>query len=57
MNTPRIISTPQDRRDPPPPLDDAFLAQFDDAALEQALKAVAWQPKDLSQFLRSAAAR
>jgi hypothetical protein len=57
MNTPQITSTPQDRRDPLPPLDDAFLSQFDDAALEHALRTVAWHPKDVRQFLRSAAAR
>ena len=57
MNPPLITSTPQDRREQFQPLDDAFLSQFDDAALEHALKTVSWHPKDVSQFLRSAAAR
>jgi hypothetical protein len=56
MNAPLMTSTAQDRRDPLPPQDDAFLSQFDDAALEHALKTVAWHPQDVRQFLRSAAA-
>jgi hypothetical protein len=57
MNPPQIASTPQDSRDPFQPLDDAFLSEFDDAALEHALRTVSWRPKDVSQFLRSVAAR
>jgi hypothetical protein len=57
MNPPLITPPPQDRREPFQPLDDAFLSQFDDAALEHALKTVNWHPKDVSQFLRSAATR
>ena len=56
MTPPFITSTPQDARELLQPLDDAFLAQFDDAAIEQALKTVHWHPKDVSQFLRTAAA-
>jgi hypothetical protein len=55
MTPPRITSTPQDGHEPFQPLDDAFLSQFDDAAIEQALKTVHWHPKDVSQFLRAAA--
>lgn len=57
MNTPLITSAPQDSREQFQPLDDAFLSQFDDAALEHALKTVSWHPKDVSQFLRSVALR
>ena len=57
MNQPLITSTPQEPHEQFLPQDDAFLAQFDDAALEHALKTVNWHPKDVSQFLRSAAAR
>ncbi len=57
MNTPLITSAPQDSREQFQPLDDAFLSQFDDAALEHALKTVSWHPKDVSQFLRSTALR
>jgi hypothetical protein len=57
MTPPLIASTPQDRHEPFPPQDDAFLWQVDDAALEHALKTVGWHPKDVSQFLRSATAR
>ncbi len=56
MTSPRITPIPQDGQEPFQPLDDAFLSQFDDAAIEQALKAVHWHPKDVSQFLRAAAA-
>ena len=55
MTPPLITSTPQDHREAFQPLDDAFLSQFDDAALEHALKTVHWHPKDVGQFLRSAA--
>lgn len=55
MTPPLITSTPQDARESAPPLDDAFLSQFDDATLERALKTVHWHPKDVSQFLRAAA--
>jgi len=54
MTPHHITSTPQDP-EPSHALDDAFLSQFDDAAIEQALKAVHWHAKDVSQFLRSAA--
>jgi hypothetical protein len=47
----------QDRRDLPAAQDDAFLSQFDDEALERALKAVHWHVKDVSRFLRASAAR
>ena len=57
MNQPQITSLPQDRHEPFPPLDDAFLAEFDDEALEHALKTVSWHPQDVAQFLRSAAFR
>ena len=55
MTPPLITSTPQDGQQSAPPLDDAFLSQFDDAAIEQALKTVHWHPLDVSQFLRNAA--
>ncbi|MFL6698093.1 MAG: hypothetical protein ACJ8GJ_13060 [Vitreoscilla sp.] len=55
MTPPLITSTPQDAHELFQPLDDAFLSQFDDAAIEQALKTVHWHPKDVSQFLRNAA--
>ena len=57
MNQPLITSLPQDRREQSPPQEDAFVAQFDDAALERALKTVGWHPQDVSQFLRAAAIR
>ena len=53
MNSPQITSTSHDGFDESPPLDDDFLATFDDAVLEQALKTVNWHPKDVSQFLWS----
>jgi hypothetical protein len=56
MNPPLITSLPQDV-EAFPPLDDDFLSTFDDAILEHALKTVNWHPKDVSQFLRSAASR
>ena len=55
MTPPQITSTPQDGLEDFQPMDDAFLSQFDDAALEHALKTVHWHPKDVSQFLRGAA--
>ena len=57
MNPPLITSLPQDHIEAFPPLDDDFLSTFDDAILEHALKTVNWHPKDVGQFLRSAAAR
>ena len=57
MNQPLITSLPQDRREQFQPQDDAFLAQFDDEALERALKTVSCNPKDVRQFLRAAAYR
>ena len=57
MNQPLITSTPQDGFEQSPPLDDDFLSTFDDAVLEHALKTVNWHSKDVSQFLRSTAAR
>ncbi len=57
MTPPLITSTPQDGQESFQPTDDAFLSQFDDAALEQALKTVHWHPKDVGQFLRNAASR
>jgi hypothetical protein len=54
MNQPLITLTPIDRREQFQPQDDAFLAQFDDEALERALKTVSCNAKDVSQFLRSA---
>ena len=57
MTPPFITSIPQDGQDTTPPLDDAFLAQFDDATIERALRTVHWHPKDVRQFLRAAADR
>jgi hypothetical protein len=57
MNQSLINATPQDSLEAFPPLDDDFLSTFDDAILEHALKTVNWHPKDVSQFLRSAASR
>jgi len=57
MTPPLITTLPQDAREPAQPLDDAFLSQYDDAAIERALKTVHWHPKDVSQFLRAAAGR
>ncbi len=36
---------------------DRFVDEFDDADLERALRTVSWNPKDVANFLRSAAAR
>jgi hypothetical protein len=57
MNQALINATPQDNLELFPPLDDDFLSTFDDAILEHALKTVNWHSKDVSQFLRSTAAR
>jgi hypothetical protein len=57
MTTTQITTTPADLLERPEAQDDAFLSQFDDEALEQALKTVHWHPKDVSQFLRSATRR
>jgi len=50
-------TAPSDRSDLLEPSDDSFLSQFDDDVLEQALKAVHWHPRDVSQYLREAARR
>jgi hypothetical protein len=55
MNPPLITSAPQDSGEQALPLDDAFLSQCDDEALAHALKTVSWHPRDVTQFLRSAA--
>jgi hypothetical protein len=57
MTPPLITSLPKDGHDTAQPLDDAFLSQFDDELLAHALRTVNWHPKDVSQFLRSAANR
>ena len=57
MTSPLITTTPQDPHEQFQPQDDAFLSQFDDAALEHALKTVHWHAKDVSQFLRTASKR
>jgi len=57
MNPPLITTAPHDSADQPSPHDDAFLSQFDDELLAHALRTVNWHPKDVSQFLRSAANR
>jgi len=58
MNSQHIAADQQDHHDlSPPGQDDAFLAQFDDAVLEHALKTVSCNPKDLGQFLRAASMR
>ncbi|MEP6505381.1 MAG: hypothetical protein ABJD97_18750 [Betaproteobacteria bacterium] len=58
MNTNHIAADQQDHHDLSPQWqDDAFLAKVDDAALEQALKTVSCNPKDVSQFLRNASMR
>lgn len=57
MTTTQITTTPADLLEPREAQDDAFLSQFDDEALEQALKTVHWHPKDVSQFLRAATRR
>jgi hypothetical protein len=55
MNEPLITAPQPDRREPYQTQDDAWLAQFDDEALERALKTVSCNPKDMRQFLRAAA--
>jgi hypothetical protein len=55
MTPHEITASSQQPHDQPPSTDDAFLSQFDDAALEHALKTVHWCPQDVSQFLRRAA--
>ena len=56
--TPRpLTSTLRHGEQPFQSLDDAFLTQFDDAALERALRTVHWHPKDVSQFLRTSGGR
>jgi hypothetical protein len=57
MTTTQITTTPSDVLELHEAQDDAFLSQFDDEALEQALKTVHWHPKDVSQFLRAATRR
>ena len=49
--------SPQDAREQFQAAEDADLSQFDDAALEHALKTVSWHPQDVAQFLRTAAFR
>jgi len=55
--TNQITTTPADLLEQFEAQDDALLSQFDDEALEQALKTVHWHPKDVSQYLRAAARR
>ena len=55
MTTTQISTTPADLLEQLDPQDDAFLSQFDDEALEQALKTVHWHAKDVSQYLRATA--
>jgi len=57
MTPTHITTTPAERPDHAYPQDDAFLAEFDDEALERALKTVNWNPRDVAQFLRTAAFR
>jgi hypothetical protein len=57
MNHALITTAPQDSGEQLLPHDDAYLSQVDDEALAHALKTVNWHPKDVSQFLRSAANR
>ena len=57
MTTTRPLPTPRDLPEPVEAQDDAFLSQFDDEALAQALRTVHWHPKDVSQYLRAAARR
>ena len=57
MNQPLITMLTTDRREQFQPQDDAFLSQFDDEALERALKTVSCNAKDVSHFLRSAVYR
>jgi hypothetical protein len=57
MTTTHFTPPPTDLLDHFDTQEDAFLSQFDDEALEQALKTVHWHPKDVSQFLRAATRR
>ena len=57
MTSTRITQPATDLLEHFEPTDDAFLSQFDDEALEQALKTVHWHAKDVSQFLRATARR
>ena len=57
MTPTQITTTPSDILEHFDSQDDSFLSQFDDEALEQALKTVHWHPKDVSQFLRATARR
>lgn len=58
MNTQHFATVPQDRLEQSSqPLDDAALWQFDDEALERALKTVSCNPQDIRQFLRAANVR
>ena len=57
MNQPLTTTAPRDRAEPHAAHDDAFLSQIDDEALAHALKTVGRHPKDVGQFLRSAANR
>jgi hypothetical protein len=52
-----ITTAPQDSAEQLLSHDDAYLLQVDHDALAHALKTVNWHPKDVSQFLRSAANR
>ncbi len=55
--TPHTIATAPQDTPQFQPQDDSFLAQFDDEALEHALKTVNWNAMDVGQFLRAAAFR
>ena len=58
MNSQHIAPTQQERHEQSAqPLDDAALWQFDDEALERALKTVSCNPQDIRQFLRAASYR
>jgi len=57
MTTTQIDTTPTDLLEHFEVQDDEFFSQFDDEALEQALKTVHWQARDVSQFLRAATRR
>ena len=57
MNHALITTAPHDSGEQLLPHDDADLSQVDDEALAHALRTVSWHPKDVSQFLRSAANR
>ena len=57
MTTTQITTTPTELLELVEAQDDAFLSQFDDEALAQALRTVHWHPKDVGQFLRAASRR